>query len=67
MDMIGGRNNLDFYLSSEDEEGYSFDADTDFVKISDRSGVREIQDRYNIKTTTIIRMFTKDKREEAVR
>lgn len=66
IDMIGGINNLDFYLQSEDDD-YSFDSNTDYVKITNRSAIKEILEHYHIKTTTTIRAFSKEKRDEAVR
>ena len=66
MDMLGGVNNLDFYLQSEDD-GYSFDTNIDCVKITNRSAIEEILEHYHIKTTTTIRAFSKEKRDEAIR
>ena len=67
MSMIGGRYNLDVFLEDERAADYSFNEGSDFVKITDRIAVTEIKERFNIKTTTIIRSFTKEKRDEAIR
>ena len=65
--MIGGRQNLDIFLNDESGEEYSFCSNGDFVKLTDRSTVKEIEDRYKIKSTTVIRYFSKEKRDEAIR